>query len=373
MKEIKILMVMASVAMLAACGNSGKTAADAADEKAEQTVQRVEKDQDNTVAVASIASQWKEKPISLPKAVASPGIEQLVEAFNATWPTQASQGEKKVDAANGFLSATVEGQHQQACLWKLPNGHRLFAVTLGQPIDPTINVVMFYDYDPATGVLTPAKSEVMELKPSFQGNILEYSLPQKGKDVLVNEFVPGWGKNISHTFRFEGSKHKLAGSKIDDFDKMFSLFLNHEDMYKSENPSFVKYALIDIDQDGNPELWFRSNNEEDGGIYAIKDGQAKLLLSENYHSSITFYKGVVQQSGGCGTGCQLSQYFTLKDSQPGDVVNWFCQYGMGEDEVLEEEFQKNEKPMPKAEGEKFVKSLGEDFDPHPVWHPLLAK
>ena len=68
----------------------------------------------------------------------------------------------------------------------------------------------------------------------------------------------------------------------------------------------------------------------------------------------------------------MAEFVTLKDSQFGSRVNWYTQYSMDGEDVVEEEYTKEGKPMTKAEGEKFVKSLGKDIDPNPVWHPLLA-
>ena len=36
----------------------------------------------------------------------------------------------------------------QACVWQRSNGHRLFAVVIGQPVNPEIEFICFYDYDP---------------------------------------------------------------------------------------------------------------------------------------------------------------------------------------------------------------------------------
>lgn len=372
MKKNYFVLIVFAV-LLVACGNSGKQTANGSDEpvfskKSDNGQAAAQKEME----IADIVKQWEGKTITLKNAEKEPGIEKLAEAFNSQWPTLASSGEKEVDAANGYMTSFVEGQIQEACFWKLANGHRLFAVSFDQPDEPVIRAVLFYDYDPAKGTLTPTKNGVLDFKPTFEGSMPTFKLPKKGKDIIVDEYMPGWSKAIYHIYKFDGKNHSLAGSRIQDYDKLFKMYKDYDDMYKSEDATFAKFALVDIDEDGNPELWFRSAKGSDGAFYAINDGKVSFLISENNHSVLAFYKGAIQQSGGCGTGCHLAEYVTVKDSQFGSKVRWFTQYSMDGEDVLEEEYTKDEKPMTKAEGVKFVNSLGKDFDLNPVWHPLLA-
>ncbi len=371
MKKNYFVLIVFAV-LLVACGNSGKQTANGSDEPVFSKKSDDGQTAQNEMEIADIVKQWQGKTITLKTPEKEPGIEKLAEAFNRQWPTLASSGEKKVDAANGYMTSFVEGQIQEACFWKLANGHRLFAVSFDQPDEPVISAVLFYDYDPAKGTLTPTKNGVLDFKPIFEGSMHSFKLPQKGKDIIVDEYIPGWDKAIYHIYKFDGKTHNLAGSRIQDYDQMFKKYKEYDDMYKSEDATFAKFALVDIDEDGNPELWFRSAKGGDGAFFAINGGNVSLLITENYHSVLAFYKGAIQQSGGCGTGCHMAEFVTLKDSQFGSRVRWFTQYSMDGEDVVEEEYTKDEKPMTKAEGEKFVKSLGKDIDPNPVWHPLLA-
>lgn len=367
----KPLTILFCLAMLfTACSNSPKNEASSDDNGKTNEKNVSAQNQGKALEVQNIANGWAEKTINVESNGKAPSIEQLVEAFNKTWPTSAIGGEKTVDSPNGWFTSKVEGQTLTACQWKRPNGHQLFAVNLAQPIEPTINVLMFYDYDPAKGTLTPDKGSLIDFKPAFEGNIVEYKLPRTGKDIVINEFVPGWEKYIKHTYAFDGTKHKFARTDIDDYAKMVKLYDDFDDMYKNEDHTLAKYALVDIDQDGCPELWMRSQKEEDGVFFAINQGKIWLLETENYHSTVTFHKGIIQQSGGCGTGCQFSRFTVVKGSKPGDIWKVLTEYGFEDDDEGTSTWDKNGDEIPEAEGDKFMESLGDGLELEPEWRPL---
>lgn len=361
---------------LAACGNQPKSdkQEEASESSSLKNNESATATKSGTLTVEAIASQWANKVITVENGGSAPGIEKLVDAFNSVWPSEASKGEKEVDAANGYLMQMEGNKILSACFWKRANGHALFAVNLGQPQAPVADQAMFYDYDPAKGTLTPEKNAVTDLKTGFEGNRMEYVLPRKGKEVLVKEYIPGWDKYIKHTFNFDGSKHKLARTQIEDFAELNKKYLAFDDMYRGSNPIMVKYALIDIDRDGIPELWTCSENGEDGAFFAINDGKTWLLETMNYHSSISFLKGgAIQQSGGCGTGCHFSRYTVVKGSKPGDTVQQFTQYSFDGENIEEENYTKNDKEISVAEGEKFVNAMGDAIEIEPEWHPFDAE
>ena len=76
----------------------------------------------------------------------------------------------------------------EACVWRRDNGHRLFAICMGGPTDPEIEVVCFYDYDPATETMTPEASPADTFKPTEE--YYNYNLPHKGKDFII---LPAFG------------------------------------------------------------------------------------------------------------------------------------------------------------------------------------
>ena len=123
---------------------------------------------------------WADETIKVPNGGQAPGIVTLTKAFNRVWPTyvvssilkKASNprfteskdnecgGGTVVDRKNGYLSESAgacDGDDMEACVWKRDNGHRLFAIQVSSSCDPDFAVICFYDYDPATQTLTPAK------------------------------------------------------------------------------------------------------------------------------------------------------------------------------------------------------------------------
>ena len=110
------------------------------------------------------------------KGVKGEGIIPIFEAFNNKWETDAGNSillkhrnptkfnatnipdngpviDVVIDQPNGYVSADNgggDGDYIEACIWKRTNGHRLFAVHLGDPVDPEIDLICFYDYNPAT-------------------------------------------------------------------------------------------------------------------------------------------------------------------------------------------------------------------------------
>lgn len=81
----------------------------------------------------------------------------------------------------------------EACRWMRSNGHSLVGVFMHSANDAGVNhyAYAFYDYDPATNVMTPdeaALDAVATAQRRFGGNDLVLHLPQKGKDLTL-EFL----------------------------------------------------------------------------------------------------------------------------------------------------------------------------------------
>ena len=158
----------------------------------------------------------------------APGIVTLTKAFNEVWNVYVVGGilkraanpkftrhvepeydaETIVDRKNGYMcedSGGTDSDYMESCVWRRDNGHRLFAILMGGPTDPEIEVVCFYDYDPATETLTPEESpaDTYPLKCEFYS----YSLPHKGKDFIIKEYHLDTEEAVSHVFKWDGHKH----------------------------------------------------------------------------------------------------------------------------------------------------------------------
>ena len=158
-----------------------------------------------------IQDGWKTKVIT---DVPTAGIGIMLERFDMTWPTgavgdvcqvmQTGVAKKvldkndgytvEVDAQNGYVESYNEGSDRQtmsACVWRRTNGHRLFAVVISQPVDPEIELVCFYDYDPQKHILTPEPDILDKIQPLFPTAYMNFVLPKVGKDLIVSEYSSG--------------------------------------------------------------------------------------------------------------------------------------------------------------------------------------
>ena len=160
------------------------------------------------VSLETIQEKWSTKVIT---DVPTAGLGIMLECFDRAWPTAAGgdvcqvlqMGVAKkvlddndgytveVDAKNGYLESYTEGSDRQtmsACVWRRTNGHRLFAVVISQPVDPEMEVVCFYDYDPQKHTLTPEPDILDNIRPLFPTAYMNFVLPKTGKDLIVNEY-----------------------------------------------------------------------------------------------------------------------------------------------------------------------------------------
>ena len=184
--------------------------------------------------VEDIDKGWATKPIDN---VINSSLGIMLERFDQTWPTwmvgmvrdlmekglekSVSDDETELtvmaDTKNGYFAVGdngTDGEYLSGCVWNRKNGHRLLAICLGKPTDPCIEVVCFYDYDPAKKTLTP---EPDILKGYRWHDRKEFSqifcrLPRKGKDVEVDDWHCENGP-LKHTFTWDGMKPVYAKSE----------------------------------------------------------------------------------------------------------------------------------------------------------------
>lgn len=332
--------------------------------------------------IDEIRAGWAQKTIT---GVKNGNILPLFTAFHQTWRTTpgtallahpvTNTGEENdyaivVDTPNGYVSALElgdDGEDISACVWKRNNGHKLFAVvfTRCHGLFPH-RIALFYDYNPSKGTLTPEPNEVTRFVPSYpleaNNDMVNFVLPREGKDVVVIEYLMHWFFAIKHTYKWDGMNHKYVSTQIENIDRMCQQFDNR---YQSENKvKFTKYALIDLDEDYNPELWLASDNEENQAIFSISEGNIQMVASTYYKTHFVFHTNVVGSAGGCGTGCFRAEYTLLEKSQPKftfiDQQSWNYQ----KDE-MESTYYKDNKEISKAEGERILKSFGESLDINP--------
>ena len=338
----------------------------------------------NFTNIEELGAGWDKKTIT---GVKDGSILSLVGAFNKEWhnrPTTdllknpvSNDGEGDyeiiVDSPNGYVSAFElgdDGESFSACVWKRNNGHRLFAYVFQKMHGLSISqIILFYDYDPAKGTLTPEHNELTSFVPSsdFDYHPTTYQLPQKGKDVVVKEYFMNWYLSIEHNYKWDGMNLHFSDVKIDKFDQIRQLYSDDYDEF--EDSDFTKYMLYDFDGDNNPELWLSSQNEDYQAIYSIVQGEIKMLSSTYFKTNFVFYENAIATAGSCGTGCFITQCVVLKDSKVYRTCEELQSYNFEKDD-LESSYSIDGQEVHKKAGKNMFKSLGEAKEITPKFRQL---
>ena len=194
----------------------------------------------NTVLAQSleeIEKGWKTKTIDN---VANGSFGVMLERFDQTWPTwmvssvrdAMEKGLSKVvldeetalkvivDGKNGYAKvsdAGTDGEYMSACYWNRTNGHKLLAICMGDPTDPFIEFVCFYDYDPQKKALIPEPDILGGFRPWTVEEPYFVSLPKQGKDLLIDMYNEEG--HLRHIFTWNGMKPVFSKTEVvDDTD-----------------------------------------------------------------------------------------------------------------------------------------------------------
>ena len=339
--------------------------------------------------IDEIRAGWAKKTIT---GVKSGNILPLLTAFNNVWRTapgtaiikdgtnpnaQDNEYHFVVDTPNGFVSAGElgdDGEDIEACVWKRSNGHKLFAVVYTRYHGLTPHpIALFYDYDATKGTLTPEFDvPLVQFMPSYSDpavDMVHIHLPQKGKDVVVNEYIMPWGFSITQTYKWNGMEPEWSNTTIENYDKMCKLY--DDDKMLAEKVNFTWFAIHDFDDDDNPELWLVSENEENQAIFAIKGENDIRMLTSTYFKTHLLFRdnSVIGSAGGCGTGCFHTEYIKLDHSKPAYRLEDSQSYNFEKDEMIST-YYKDGKEISKAEGERIIKTFGDVIDITPLRHRM---
>jgi hypothetical protein len=335
-----------------------------------------------------IRTGWAKKTIT---GVKSGNIIPLLTAFNKTWRTAPATELLAhpvtntddpdayaivVDTPNGFVSAQElgdDGEDIQACVWKRSNGHKLFAVVYTRYYGLTPHPIsLFYDYDATKGILTPEFDVPMvQYLPAYSDPSVDFvhiDLPQKGKDVVVTEYLMPWGISIKRTFKWNGMQPMWSSTTIDSYEKMCRVF---DDTYQlEEKVKFDKFVLFDFDEDNNPELWLSSSNNDNQAIFTVNHDGIEMVASTYYKTHLIFHENnVIGSAGSCGTGCFNAEYTKLGNSKALYRFQDFQEYDYQKDE-MNSTYSKDGKKLSQAEGERIYKSFGDVREIIPLMHEL---
>lgn len=334
------------------------------------------------VNVDQIKDAWLTTPI---KKVKSADVLGMVQAFQKQWPTRMGrelfedlklpEDEKQfvteVDKENGFVSywdgrEDPDSERMEARVWPRSNGHQLFGINLFEPNTEHQSLLAFYDYDPATKTLTPESNPAVEFVSDYPDGEVWYECYPENSDFVVYEYFGNWYGALRHVYPWDGMNF---GEPETEFEGISTIMDEYKDSYEVyEMEDFDKYALIDIDKDGQPELWLSTNDEENQVVCSIVEGEVVLLAGQDYKRHLMFYDGVVGDAGGCGTGCYYSHYVKLNNSAPEFTFGDMQLFNFRTDD-MDHEYSKGEELLTQQEGEDMLDSFGDLVEPEVKWFP----
>lgn len=224
---------------------------------------------------SDISKGWRQKKIVVKNGGQTPDILTLLSAFSKAWPAWSVKQVLKygaklkdgnqyedaddwrvfVDRRNGFadLASQTDIDQMETCVWRCKNGHRIFAVSLYEQHDPVTNLLCWYDYDPKTQTLSPARSPVDGYKKA-PGVDIGWSLPAHGTDFLIYEYYQPSCPTLTHIYTWDGQQHHPSRILIEDF--CYQWFAEDE-WYKASEQGFSEYALVYFDGEERPMLCLR--------------------------------------------------------------------------------------------------------------------
>lgn len=153
---------------------------------------------------------------------------------------------------------------------------------------------------------------------------------------MVDEPIPLWKKEIA---------------------KMQKLYETADDDH-GQDP-LAKYCLVDIDEDGNPEIWMRDKDEEYGALFTRKGNNIRLVTTET--PKMKFYtrktrggRGYICKGGPAGGPSYYNEVVTIEKSRPTDVYHQMQVYDNIEGEL-------NGKTLSAARAKAYLDGLPESI------------
>ena len=336
------------------------------------------------MTIDQVNESWQTVPI---KGVKTADVKAMIAAFHKQWPSESvatwikdvelpeddRQFISEYDPQHGYMafaegSDDSDSQEMSARVWQRSNGHQLLTIAFSQPSTKVKSFVACYDYDPAKKTLTPDPEVFTPYADPFTNKVVGYSFEPEGTGMVANEYFFHWWTALRHVYEWDGMK--FLGPET-EFDGVADIMDEFDQNYMTyEMGDFTKYALIDIDEDGEPELWLSTEDEEYQTVLSIVEGQVKMIAGKDYKRNLIFYKGVVGDTGGCGTGCYYVQYTKLKNSAPELHFEDMESYNFETDGV-DDEYMLNGEPITLEEGKAIFDSFGEVIEEMEVnWRPL---
>lgn len=262
----------------------------------------------------AVAAKWRKTPIRVKDGGSSPDVMTLLKAFHSALPTRVTgevlqRGENLkdgqqyeseddyrvlVDRKNGYcdLASETATAQMQACVWRKKNGHRIFAVSLYEAESESSSLLCWYDYDPKTQVLSPARGPVDDFVPSLAGGSIDWNLPMNGTDFEIKEFPPEMSL-IDHVFHWDGEKFTEGPARIRYLEYLYF----GSDNVPEDMPAYRYYSLLDLTGYGCYVLWLSDGTgagansamfaDNSKGMQCIADIRGGLFDADVDYFSVT--------------------------------------------------------------------------------------
>ena len=199
-------------------------------------------------------------------------------------------------------------------------------------------------------------------------------------DWYVNDFILSSGKYSEKDGELAGMREyvRLMGmaEKVrDNLDEMKRQFSASGDT--DEDEDFIRWTPIDIDGDGNEEVYLTCGEGRNGAFYAFNGKKVQLLLVETHGMRAYICehkngKGYIYKGGSAGGPSYYNEVVAVQNSR---IVERFNMLTIGsqleEDAEPEVEASLNGKNVSKAKAEAYMKALPKSRElkiPDSDWH-----
>ena len=206
-----------------------------------------------------------------------------------------------MDKRNGYVDLASETDIDQmsACVWRKDNGHRIFAVSLYEQHVMPQNLLCWYDYDPKTQEMTPAKGPLEEFVPSVKDATIGWSLPMTGTDFTLTEYYVGM-PDITHVYKWDRKQFNFDHTEMPDFEyrpAVGSKAIQHI----SEGNAWTHYCMLDLTGKGNPLMAFCNFYDGEIGdmmlIGEFKGDLVSLGMMTQDGEKLNVFKGPKHRNG----------------------------------------------------------------------------
>ena len=327
---------------------------------------------------------WQTVPI---KGVKTADVKAMVAAFHKQWPTESvaswlkdielpednRQFISEYDPQHGYMgfaegSDDSDSQWMGARLWQRTNGHQLLSITFSQSSSEVKSFVACYDYDPAKKTLTPDPEAFTPCVLTFGNVEIGYEVHPEVDEMEAYEYFFNWWGALRHVYEWDGMRFEGPVTEFEGINTILEEFNQNYMTY--EMGDFSKYALIDVDEDGEPELWLSTENEEYQAVLSIVEGEIKMIAGKDYKRNLLFHKNIVGDAGGCGTGCFYAHYTKLLNSAVEFEFEDMQSYNFKTDD-MDHQYAKNDELLTQEEGEALFDSFGDVLEaPEVTWRPF---